>query len=259
LLNRPRVGTGRTDDSATADPVPGRMEWRFLTHHDAARTSPEPRLCVSSLRQCCLPPGRQSLVLMVVPTRPGYNFFTEEVIGKRLDLLQKLLPKAVRVVVLVNPDNRATAETTLRQVEEAARILGLQIQVLNASTSHEIDAAFATLARERPDALFVALDALFLSRHVQIISLAARDGIPAAYGTREDVAAGGLMSYGTDGAETGRQLGVYSGKILKCAKPADLPVVQTTGFVFAINLQTAKTLGIEVPPQLLAITDEVIE
>jgi putative ABC transport system substrate-binding protein len=144
-------------------------------------------------------------------------------------------------------------------VREAARIIGLQIQILNASTVGEIDAAFATLARERPDALWVVSNAFFISRRVQIISLAARDRIPAGYDDRVYVAAGGLMSYGTDIAATYRQVGVYTGSILKGAKPADLPVVQSTKFEFVLNLRTAKAVGIEVPPQLLAITDEVIE
>jgi putative tryptophan/tyrosine transport system substrate-binding protein len=169
------------------------------------------------------------------------------------------VPKAVRVAVLVNPDSRATAETTLRQVEEAARILGLQIQVLNASTSREIDAAFANLAAQRPDTLFIAPDAFFNSRREQLVTLAARDRIPAIYENRAFVAAGGLMSYGIDAAEGWRQLGVYIGSILKGTKPADLPVVQSVRFKFVINLQTARLLGLEVPPQLLAITDDVIE
>jgi putative ABC transport system substrate-binding protein len=191
----------------------------------------------------------------------GINILFAEVAGKRLGLLHELVPKAVRVAVLVNPANPPTTETTLREVQEAARTIGLQIQVLNlnASTSNEIDAAFATFARERPDALFFASDAFFNSRRVQIANLAARDRIPAAYAEREIVAVGGLMSYGADLADSYRQVGVYTGKILNGAKPADLPVQQTTRFVFAINLQTARALGIEVPPMLLAIADEVIQ
>jgi putative tryptophan/tyrosine transport system substrate-binding protein len=147
----------------------------------------------------------------------------------------------------------------LRDVQEAARAIGLQIHVLNATTIGEIDAAFTALARERPDALFVAPDGFFTSRRVQIANLAARDRIPAAYSQRDNVAAGGLMSYGTDIADRFRQVGVYTGNILKGAKPADLPVQQATKFEFIINLQTAKLLGIDVLPGLLAITDEVIE
>ena len=188
----------------------------------------------------------------------GINFFNGEVTAKRLGLLHELVPKAVRVAVLNNPAN-ATADTTLRDVHEAARAIGLQIHVLNATTSGEIDAAFATLARERADALFVTGDVLFGSRRVQIVTLAARDRIPAAYPGRDNVAAGGLMSYATDLGETLRQVGVYTGKILKGAKPADLPVVQPTKFEFVINRQTAKLLGIEVPETLLATADEVIQ
>jgi putative ABC transport system substrate-binding protein len=189
----------------------------------------------------------------------GVNFFVAEVVAKRLRLLHDLVPKAVRVAVLVNPANKQTAESTLRDVQEAATIIGLQIQILDASTIGEIDAAFATLARERSDALFVAPDAFFSSRAVQFATLTARDKIPGAYTTRDYVAAGGLMSYGTDAADGFRQVGLYTGKILKGAKPADLPVLQSTKFEFIINLQTARALGIEVPPAVLSIADEVIE
>ena len=178
---------------------------------------------------------------------------------KRLRLLHDLLPKAVRVGVLLNPGNPSVAEATLREVQEAAPAIGLQIQVLNASTIGEIDAAFAILARERPDALLVAADAFFLDRRMQFATSAAHDRIPAAYGVREFAAAGGLMSYGTNIVDAIRQVGVYTGRILKGAKPADLPVVQSTKFEFVINLQTARALGIEVPPGLLSIADEVIE
>jgi len=189
----------------------------------------------------------------------GFNFFIAEVTAKRLGLLHQLLPKAVRVAVLVNPAVATNAETTLRETQEAARIIGLQIQVLNASTSREIEAAFVTLARERPDALFVAADPFFAGRRAQFVTLATHHRIPAAYAQRDNVAIGGLMSYGTDFADTYHQLGVYTGSILKGAKPADLPVVQSTKFIFAINLQTARLLGIDVPPTLLAIADEAIE
>jgi ABC-type uncharacterized transport system substrate-binding protein len=189
----------------------------------------------------------------------GINFFQQEVVAKRLWLLHDLMPKAVRVAVLVNPGNASIAESTLRDVQQAAPTLGLQIQILKASTIGEIDAAFATLAREHPDALFVAPDVFFASRRVQFATLAARDRIPAAYTNPDYIAAGGLMSYGTDVADAYHQVAVYTGSILKGAKPADLPVLQSTKFVFAINLQTARALGIEVPPGLLAIADEVIE
>jgi putative ABC transport system substrate-binding protein len=189
----------------------------------------------------------------------GVNYLNQEVNAKRLALLHDLVPKAVRVAVLVNPANPASAEATLRSVQEAARAIGLQIQILNASTIGEIDAAFASLARERLDALFVAPEAFFTIRRVQFVTLTSRDRVPAAYANRDMVAAGGLMSYGTDFADTYRQVGVYTGSILKGAKPADLPVVQSTKFEFVINLQTARALGIEVPPGLLATADEVIE
>jgi putative ABC transport system substrate-binding protein len=187
----------------------------------------------------------------------GINFLNTEVEAKRLGLLHELMPKAVRVAVLLNPD--AVGSTELRDLQEAARTVGLQIRILNAATIGEIDAAFATFTRERPDALFVAGNAFFLGRRVQIASLAARDKIPAVYDSREFVAANGLMSYGTNLSDVWRQVGVYTGSILKGAKPADLPVVQSTKFELVINLQTARLLGIEVPPTMLAIADEVIE
>jgi putative ABC transport system substrate-binding protein len=189
----------------------------------------------------------------------GINFFTVEVNAKRLALLHELVPKAVRVAMLVNPANVPAAEIILRDVREAARAIGLQIQVLNASTSREIDAAFATLARERPDALFVSSDNFFNSRYVQIVTLAAAGRIPAIYASREHVAAGGLISYGTDFADRWRQVGVYTGNILKGAKPADLPVQQPTKYELVINLKTAKVLGLTIPETLLATADEVIQ
>ena len=189
----------------------------------------------------------------------GINFFVNELAAKRLRLLYDLVPKAVRVAVLVNPANTVLTEPTLREVQEAAPAIGLQIQILDASTIGEIDAAFATLARDRPDALFVTADSFFTSRRGQFATLAARDKIPATYSQRDFVAAGGLMSYGTDLADGFHQVGVYTGSILKGAKPAELPVLQSSKFVFVINLQTARALGIEVPPGLLSIADEVIE
>jgi putative ABC transport system substrate-binding protein len=189
----------------------------------------------------------------------GINFFVNEVTAKRLRLLHDLLPKAVRIAVLLNPANATVAESTLREAQKAAPTIGLQIQILNASTIAEIDAAFATLARERPDALLVAGDAFLTSRRVQIATLTARDRIPTAYAVRDPVVAGGLMSYGTDIADAFQQAGIYTGKILKGTKPADLPVLQSTKFEFVINLQTARALGIEVPPGVLSIADEVIE
>ena len=189
----------------------------------------------------------------------GINFFVNEVAAKRLRLLHDLVPKAVRIAVLVNLAKASTEEFTLRAVQEAAPTLGLQIQILNASTIGEIDAAFATIARDHSDALLVAPDAFFVSRRVQFITLTARDRIPATYSLRDYVAIGGLMSYGTNLADIFHQVGVYTGSILKGAKPADLPVVQSTKFEFVINLQTARALGIEVPPGVLSIADEVIE
>jgi putative tryptophan/tyrosine transport system substrate-binding protein len=189
----------------------------------------------------------------------GVNFFIAEVTAKRLDLLHKLLPKAVHVTVLVNRAIATNAETTSQDVQVAARSIGLQIQILNAGTSREIEAAFATLERERADALFVAADSFFAGRKVQFVTLAAHHRIPAFYSDREPVAAGGLMSYGIDFADTYHQFGVYTGSILRGAKPADLPVQQPTKFEFVINVQTARTLGIDVPPNLLALADEVIE
>jgi putative tryptophan/tyrosine transport system substrate-binding protein len=189
----------------------------------------------------------------------GINYFAFEVVAKRLGLLRELVPKAARVAVLVNPANGPTVEATLREVQEPARLIGLQIEVLNASTIREIDAAFASIARERYDALFVAGDALFTSRRVQFATLATRDRIPAAYSHRDFVAAGGLMSYGSDYVDRFRQVGVYTGKVLGGDKPADLPVQQSTKFEFVINLQTARALGLDVPPTLLARADEVIE
>jgi putative ABC transport system substrate-binding protein len=190
----------------------------------------------------------------------GINFFAQEVAGKRLALLHDLVPKAVNVAVLINPANASSAEYNFRQVQQAAPSFGMKIQqVLKASTVAEIDAVFATLERERPDALFVAGDGFFDTRAGQIAGLTARAKIPAAYQQRENVEAGGLMSYGTDFADMYRQVGVYAGSILKGAKPIDMPVQQATKFEFVINLQTARGLSIEVPPTLLALADGVIE
>jgi putative tryptophan/tyrosine transport system substrate-binding protein len=189
----------------------------------------------------------------------GINFLTAELVAKRLELLRELVPAAIRVAVLVNPANTTSTETTLRDVETAARAMGLQIQVLNASTSHEINVAFATFVRERLDALFVGLDPFLSSRRVQLATLATRHVVPMTSGTREIVEAGGLMSYGANIVDAYRQMGVYSGRILKGARPADLPVVQATKFELVINAETARMLGLTVPPTLLASADEVIE
>jgi putative ABC transport system substrate-binding protein len=189
----------------------------------------------------------------------GYNFLLTEVGAKRLELLHEPVPKAVRFAMLVNPANVPVVARTLHEVPEAARARGLQIQIVNASTENEIEAAFDTLVRDRIDALFVAPDPFFISQREQFATLTARHRIPAAYSTREDVEAGGLMSYGTDIQESWRQVGIYTGQILKGAKPADLPVLQSTKFEFVINLKTAKALGIEVPNSIQLLADEVIE
>ncbi len=189
----------------------------------------------------------------------GINFFSTELAAKRLELLRELVPTATRVAVLVNPANAAIAESTLRDVEAAARAMGLQTQVLNANSSREIDAAFATFARERPDALFVSSSPFFTSRRVQLAQLAARHALPATYAVRDYAQAGGLMTYGASLTDAYRQIGIYTGRILKGAKPADLPVVQASKFELVINAQTARMLDLTVPPQLLARADEVIE
>jgi putative ABC transport system substrate-binding protein len=189
----------------------------------------------------------------------GVNIFNVELAAKRLGLLHELLPKAIRIAVLVNPANARVAEAMLRDIPEAARVLGLQTHIQNASTSREIEAAFATLVRDRTDALFVASDIYFVSRRVQLVTLAAHYRIPATYSAREAVEVGGLMSYGTDRADTYRQVGVYTGQILKGAKPGDLPVLQSSKFEFVINLQTARLLGIEVPNSLQLVADEMID
>ena len=189
----------------------------------------------------------------------GMNFFTNEPVPKRLGLLHELVPKASRVAVLVNPRNSVVAETTLRDAQEAARLIELPIDILEASTSREIEEAFATIVRERIEALFIGADGYFASRRVQLLTLATRHGIATSYSNRIFPEAGGLMSYGTDLAEMYRQVGAYTGQILKGAKPADLPVVQSTRFEFVINMQTARALGIEVPPTMLARADHVIK
>ena len=189
----------------------------------------------------------------------GINILTVEVAAKRLDLLRELMPSATRVGVLVNPVNTSVTETTLIEVADAARPMGLQIKVVNASTSGEIETAFASFMRERPDVLFVAADPYFYTRRVQFAVLAARHAMPTTYSQRDFAQAGGLMSYGTNIADAYRQIGVYAGRILKGAKPADLPVVQASKFELVINLATARALGLAVPPTLLARADEVIE
>jgi putative ABC transport system substrate-binding protein len=188
----------------------------------------------------------------------GVNSMSNELVAKRLGLLHELLPTATRLGVLVNPQN-PTTESLKRDVEAAATAIGPQIEFFNASTGAEIDTAFASLVQRRADALVVHPDNLFINRRVQLITLAARHAMPVIYPLRPDAEAGGLMSYGTKLADAHRQAGVYTGRILKGAKPTDLPVVQPTKFEFVINLQTAKTIGLTVPATLLARVDEVIE
>ena len=190
----------------------------------------------------------------------GINFFSIETVAKRLGLLHELVPKAARIAVLVNPANAPIAEVMLREIPPAARAIGLQIQVLNASTSREIDAAFATIVRDRADALFIAPDGFFTSRRIQLATLAARERMPTSCSNRVMAEAGLLMSYGTDTADMWRQVGVYTGQILNGAKPADLPVSQLTKFELVINVQTARTIGLdEVPNSIQLLADEVIE
>jgi len=188
----------------------------------------------------------------------GINFLSQELSAKRLQVLHELVPRATRIAVVVNPAN-ANAESILSDVQEAARVLGMQVVVLHAGTISEIDAAFAALAREHADALFVAGDAFLSSRRVQFATLAARDRVPVSYGGREYAEVGGLMSYGTKIIDAYRQAGVYTGRILKGDKPADLPVMQSTKFEFVINLNTAGAFGLSFSPGLLATADEVIE
>jgi ABC-type uncharacterized transport system substrate-binding protein len=196
-------------------------------------------------------------------SRPGGNvtgasFFTTVLGAKRLELLRELVPKAMTIAVLVNPDNPvSTAEAT--SVEVAARAVGQQTHVLNANAEGQIDGAFKLMVEQRIGALLATADPFFISQRNKIAALAARHAIAAIYFGRELVAAGGLMSYGTIQSDTYRQAGMYVARILKGAKPADLPVMLPTKFELVINLKTAKELGLEVPPTLLARADEVIE
>ena len=188
----------------------------------------------------------------------GINIFTAELVAKRLELLREMVPAATRVAVLVSPHN-ASSESTVRDTAAGARAMGLQVQVLNADTSGEIDAAFATLARERSDALFVDPNPFFTSRRVHLVNLASRLAVPAIYFDRAFAEIGGLMSYGASLTDSYRQGGVYTARILKGTKPADLPVLQSSKFELVINHQTARMLGLTVPPTLISIADEVIE
>jgi putative tryptophan/tyrosine transport system substrate-binding protein len=189
----------------------------------------------------------------------GVNLLSAEVVSKRLALLRELVPGVTRVAVLVNPADAKTSESTLRDVDTTARSMGLQIDIARARTTGEIDAAFAAFARERPDAVFVGGDPFFTGRRIQLANLASRHAIPLTSATREITDVGGLMSYGANIPDAWRQIGTYAGRILKGAKPADLPVVQATKLELVINAQTARILGLTVPPALLARADEVIE
>jgi ABC-type uncharacterized transport system substrate-binding protein len=188
----------------------------------------------------------------------GVSILLAELAAKRLELLRELVPRAVRIGVLTNPNNPA-ADLTVQELETAARTLDLQTRVLKVSNAHEIDTTFATFAQERPDALFVATDPLVINRRVQLALLAAFHRIPATFAIREVAEVGGLMSYGSSLKEAYRQVGIYAGRILKGLKPSDLPVSQSSKFELVINRQTARMLGLTVPPSLLAIADEVIE
>jgi putative ABC transport system substrate-binding protein len=189
----------------------------------------------------------------------GVNFYNSELVGKQLELLRELVPRALLVAAFVNPASTNTFEATLRDIEPAARAMRLQIKLLRASTSREIDSAFASLASERPDALFIGNDAFFNSRRVQFVQLAAHHRLPAIYSGREYSEVGGLISYGTNIGDAYRQAGLYTGRILKGAKPSELPVLQSSKFELVINHQTGRTLGLDVPDKLLVAADEVIE
>jgi putative ABC transport system substrate-binding protein len=189
----------------------------------------------------------------------GLSVLTSDVVAKRLRLLHDLLPNAARIAVLVDPNNATITETTVQDVQKAAPTMGLQTQIINATTVGEIHEVFASFERERPDALFVSPDAFLTSRRVQLATLTARDRIPATYPLRDYVEVGGLMSYGPDFTDMFRQVGVYTGSILKGAKPAELPVLQSNKFDLVINITTAKALGLNIPSGVLAIADEVIE
>ena len=235
------IAASATPAAIAAKPVTTTIPIAFITAEDPVRLG-----LVASLAR---PGGNLT----------GINFFISELAAKRLDLLHDLLPRAVRVAVLVNPADAANTASTLRDVEAAARAIGLQVQVLNASTSREINAAFENVGRDRPDALFVGGNTFLNARRIQVVQLAAFHRLPAVYPTRDFVEVGGLMSYGTSITDAYRLAGIYASRILKGEKPADLPVQQSTKFDFVINLRTAKALGLEIPDKLLALADEVIE
>jgi putative ABC transport system substrate-binding protein len=211
-----------------------------------------------------VPEDPVGLGLVASVTRPGtnatgINFFSQEVVSKRLALMRELVPAATRFAVLANPTAFVTTQTTIREATTAAHSMGLKIDIFQASNSREINAAFATFASEPPDALFVGGDAFFQVRRSQLVNLASRYAIPATYGGREFVQAGGLMSYGSNLVEVWREIGEYASRILKGSKPTDLPVKQASKFELIINAETARMLGLTIPPNLLARADEVIE
>ena len=211
-----------------------------------------------------IPEDPVQLGLVASLSRPGgnvtgVNFFFGEVVPKRMELLREFVPSMSRVAVFVNPANPARAESLVREAESTGRAMGLHIQTFNTGTGREINAAFATLARERPDALFVLPDPFFNDRRAQLATLTARHAVPTSFPARSYVEAGGLMSYGTNINDAFRQAGVYTARVLKGARPADLPVVQSTKFELVINAQTALMLGLTVPASLLSTADEVIE
>jgi putative ABC transport system substrate-binding protein len=189
----------------------------------------------------------------------GVNFFAGEVLAKRLGLLHEVLPAAKRIAVFVNQRNTKRAETQVNELQAAADSIGLKTEIYGTSTAVEINAAFAMLARKRPDALFVSADPFFVVRRVQLANLAARHAIASSFSVRDNVQAGGLMSYGTNISDGYRQIGIYAGRVLRGAKPSDLPILQPTKFEFVINAQTADMLAVEIPASLLARADEVIE
>jgi ABC-type uncharacterized transport system substrate-binding protein len=230
--------------------------------HEAALAAKAATSAIPMLFIAGLDPVQLGLVASVA--RPGgnatgVNFLFTEIVPKRLELLRELVPWATRIAVLVSPANAATTMATLRDVEAAAQSMGLQIQVLKADTDREIDVALATFLRERPDALFVSAGPFFTDRRVQLAQLAARHMVPATYSSRQFAEVGGLMSYGASLPDAFRQIGMYAGRILKGAKPADLPVVQSVKLELVINAQTARMLGLAVPATLLSVADEVIE
>jgi ABC-type uncharacterized transport system substrate-binding protein len=187
------------------------------------------------------------------------NTLSTDVGSKRVGLVRELIPNATTIVLLNNPTRGPEGERYLQEVLSAARSLGQQIQLFNAANEEEIDSAFATMARERPDALLLNPDPFFTSRRDQIVTLANHYRMPALYFWREFAGAGGLASYGPSHTEPYRLAGIYTGRILKGAKPADLPVIQSTKFELVINLRTARRIGLEIPPMVLARADEVIE